>query len=466
MPHEPAASSEDSKPVSSGVTKRKVFAWALWDWATQPFLTVILTFVWVPSFLTSSFFLEPDVAAQGVGADGAALECTASNSMTAYCTGLGSLAQNLGWGVAIAGVLVALLAPVLGQRADAAGRRKAMLAIFTGLLIVAQFGMAFVDGQPAYFWFGVSLLAAASVFNEIAGVNYNALLVSVSTKNTLGRVSGLGWGFGYFGGILALVIVVGAILTGLLDGDNPRTFQIVALGSAVWAILFSIPIFVSVPEPPPAPGAKQLGFLAGYVELGRSIAKLWRDARQTFWFLIASAVYRDGLTAVFTFGAVIAGQVFGFTFIDLVIFGIALNLVAGIATVFAGRLDDRFGPKPVILFSVGGLTLACIAMVIGVGGGVPVMWTVGIVIAILVGPAQSASRSFLARVAPPGREGELFGLYATTGRVASWMGSTFWALTIALFANQTIFGALGVAVVLAIGFVLMWFVKAPQVERA
>lgn len=444
------------------VSKRRVYAWALWDWATQPFNTVLLTFVWVPSFLTSYFFLTPDLAAQGIAADGTRIDCdTSANALTAYCGGLGRLAQDLGWGITIAGLLIAVLAPVIGQRADAAGRKKMMLGVFTALLVLAQAGMVFLSATPDLFWFGVTLIAAGSVFNEIAGVNYNALLASVSTKQSVGRVSGLGWGFGYLGGIVALTLVVGAILGGLLDGSNPATFQIIALGTTIWTIIFAIPVFVSVPEPPPAPDSKQVGFFAGYVELVRSVARLWREARHTFWFLIASAIYRDGLSGVFTFGAIIAGQVFGFGFTDLVIFGIALNLVAGVSTIIAGRLDDRFGPKPVILFSVGGLVLCCLTLFVGAGAGTPMIWTVGIILATLVGPAQSASRSFLARLSPPGREGELFGLYATTGRAAGWMAAALWATFIALFANQTIYGVLGIALILAIGFVLLWFVQAP-----
>ena len=366
----------------------------------------------------------------------------------------------------IAGLLIALLAPVLGQRADAAGRKKMMLAVFTGLLVLAQFGMFFVDGAPAFFWFGVTLIAAGSVFAEIANVNYYALIVTVSTKKTVGRVSGLGWGFGYIGGIFALAIVVGAILGGLLDGTDPMTFRIIGLGTAIWTVIFAIPIFRAVPEPPPTAESRKVGFFAGYAELVRSIARLGRESRQTFWFLLASAVYRDGLGAVFTFGAVIAGQVFGFKFTDLVIFGIALNLVAGISTIFAGYLDDRFGPKPVILCSIGGLVACCLVVFFGAAGGKPMFWAVGLVLAALVGPAQSASRSFLARIAPPGREGEIFGLYATTGRAAGWMASSLWAFFIALFASQTLYGILGIALVLAVGFVLLLFVKAPAKEPA
>ena len=452
----------DGASAQRSVPRKRVISWALWDWATQPFNSVLLTFVWVPSFLVSPFFLDPSVAASGI-VNGTEIDCdTAANTATEYCRALGGLDANLGWGITIAGLLIALLAPVLGQRADASGHRKLMLGVFTGLLIACQFAMAFVQGVPAMFWFGVAMIAFGSVVGEIASASYNSLLVSVSTPKTVGRVSGLGWGYGYLGGIVALTIVVGLILAGVLDGTNPVTFQLVAAGATVWTIVFSIPIFLNVPEPPASATAKRVGFFEGYVELVRSIARLWREARPTLWFLLASAVYRDGLAAVFTFGTVIAGRVFGFGFTDLVIFGIALNLVAGISTIFAGRLDDRFGPKAVILVAVGGIVACCLIVFFAVGGGKGMFWVVGIFLAIFVGPAQAASRSFLARVTPAGAEGEVFGLYATTGRAASWMASLLWGVSIALAANQTLYGILGVALILAIGFVLLLFVKAPE----
>ena len=444
------------------IPRRQVFSWALWDWATQPFNTVLLTFVWVPSFLTSYFFLDPAVAAQGIGANGERIDCdSAAAAATAYCGGLGALAAQLGWGITAAGILIALLAPVLGQRADAAGRQKLQLGVFTGLLVLAQLAMLFVEGTPDFFWFGVSLIAAGSVFAEIANVNYNSLLVSVSTPRNVGKVSGLGWGFGYLGGILALTIVVGLILGGVLDGTSAATFQLIGLGAAIWTVLFVIPIFLFVPEPPHPVAKPRVNFFRGYVELVKSIVRLWRTARHTFWFLLASAIYRDGLAAVFTFGTIIAGQVFGFGFTDLVIFGIVLNLVAGVSTILSGRLDDRFGPKPVILIAIGGLVVCCLVVFFGAAGGKPLFWVVGIVLASFVGPAQAASRSFLARVTPAGQEGEIFGLYATTGRAAGWMAGLLWGLFIAAFANQTLFGILGIATILGIGFVLLWFVKPP-----
>ena len=443
------------------VPRRRVVSWALWDWATQPFNSVLLTFVWVPSFLVSPFFLDPTVAATGI-VNGQEIDCdSAANALTEYCRALGALDANLGWGIMIAGVLIALLAPVLGQRADATGHRKLMLGVFTGLLVAAQLAMAFVPGVPAFFWFGVAMIAFGSVVGEIAGANYNALLVSVSTPRTVGRVSGLGWGFGYLGGIVALVIVVGLILGGVLDGTQAITFQLIAAGATVWTALFSIPVFLNVPEPPASSDTRRVGFFAGYVELVRSIARLWREHRPTLWFLLASAVYRDGLAAVFTFGTVIAGRVFGFGFTDLVIFGIVLNLVAGVSTILAGRLDDRLGPKRVILVAIGGIFVCCIVVFFGATAGKSLFWVAGIVLALFVGPAQAASRSFLARMTPVGQEGEIFGLYATTGRAASWMAAALWGLFIGLAGNQTLYGILGIALVLAVGFAMLLFVKPP-----
>ncbi len=426
------------------IPKRRVWSWALWDWATQPFNTVLITFVWVPSYLTSTFFVDP--AAVGTAGEEAAL---------------GQLASNLGYGITIAGLLIALLAPVLGQRADRTGRQKSQLFLFTGLLIAAQLGMAFVQPGAEWFWIGVAFIAVGSVFGEIAGVNYNALLISVSTPKTVGKVSGLGWGFGYLGGIIALALVVGLILGGVLDGTVASTFQIIALASSIWTLIFVIPLFLYVPEPPKLSAAPTVGFFRSYVELWRSIVRLWKENRSTFWFLLASAVYRDGLSAVFVFGAVIASIVFGFTFTDLVIFGIALNIVAGISTIFAGRLDDRFGPKNVILVSVFGLVACTLTVFFLVDLGTPMFWAAGLVLALFTGPAQAASRSFLARVTPAGREGEVFGLYATTGRAAGWMASLLWGVLIALAANQTIYGLLGIALVLLAGGIMLLFVKAP-----
>ena len=218
------------------VPRKQVVSWALWDWATQPFNSVILTFVFTALYLTTDTFIDPEIAALGAGNE-------------TYERALSELSSQFGVALFIAGMLVALLAPVLGQRSDASGNRKFWLALSTAVLVLCTAALFFVQAAPAYFVLGISLIAVGSVFGEIAGVNYNAMLVQVSTPKTIGKVSGLGWGFGYIGGIVALVIVV--VLTQLgwfgMPLDNGMAFRVIALGCAAWTILFSIPILLNVP---------------------------------------------------------------------------------------------------------------------------------------------------------------------------------------------------------------------------
>ena len=431
------------------IPRRQVLSWALWDWATQPFNSVILTFVFTALYLTSGTFLDPAVAALGEGDP-------------AYERALSELASALGWAITIAGILIAVLAPVLGQRADVAGRRKLWLGGATAALVLCMVALFFVQGAPAYFVLGISLIAAGTVFSEIAGVNYNAMLVQVSTPKTVGKVSGLGWGLGYVGGIVALVLVVVATTFDWwgMPTDNGLAYRVIALGCAVWTLLFAWPVLVYVPEAPPAPRRERVSFWRSYVVLGQDIAALWRGSRPTFWFLLASAVFRDGLAGVFAFGAVIAAVAFHFSSNEVLIFGIAANLLAGVSTIVAGRFDDRFGPRAVILTALGGLIAAGLLVFFLHDSGKLVFWVFGLVLTLFVGPAQAASRSFLARVTPAGRESEIFGLYATTGRAASFLSPLLWATFIAVF-GATYWGILGIVIVIAAGFVLMLYVKVP-----
>ena len=431
------------------IPRRQVLSWALWDWATQPFNSVILTFVFTALYLTSDTFLDPAVAALGEGDP-------------AYELALSELASALGWAITIAGILIAVLAPVLGQRADVAGRRKLWLGGATAALVLCMVALFFVQGAPAYFVLGISLIAAGTVFSEIAGVNYNAMLVQVSTPKTVGKVSGLGWGLGYVGGIVALVLVVVATTFDWwgMPTDNGLAYRVIALGCAVWTLLFAWPVLVYVPEAPPAPRRERVSFWRSYVVLVQDIQALWRGSRPTFWFLLASAVFRDGLAGVFAFGAVIAAVAFHFSSNEVLIFGIAANLLAGISTIVAGRFDDRFGPRAVILTALGGLIAAGLLVFFLHDSGKLVFWVFGLVLTLFVGPAQAASRSFLARVTPAGRESEIFGLYATTGRAASFLSPLLWATFIAVF-GATYWGILGIVIVIAAGFVLMLYVKVP-----
>ncbi|WP_156760317.1 MFS transporter [Microbacterium karelineae] len=458
VPRPQAAADSEAVPVlglqarlGEKPTKRStILAWAFWDWGLQPFNTVIVTFIFTALYLTTDAFLPAEVQALG-------------DEDPVRDQALAGLASGLGLGTTVAGLLILALAPVLGQQADAQGRQKLWLGIGTIGTIGCMLGLWFAEPVPAFFWFAVALISAGTVFNEIGSVNSNALLVSIANPKNIGRVSGLGWGFGYVGGVVALVLVIAfyaADWFGVPD-EGGLPFRLIAVGCAVWAILFGLPVFLKVPEPAPlGKPERRVGFLRSYALLVRDVVGLYRSraTRNTFWFLLASAVFRDGLAGVFTFGAIIAGQVFGFEFLELAIFGIAANLIAGISTITAGRWDDRFGPKAIIVFALSGMVIAGLAVFFLADAGAIVFWVFGLLLTAFVGPAQSAGRSFLARVTPAGREGEIFGLYATTGRAASWMSSLLWTVLVAA-TGATVFGVLGIVVVLLIGLVLVILVR-------
>lgn len=436
------------------VERRKVLSWALWDWATQPFNSVILTFVWVSLYLVSDAFLPAEVAAQN--ADGSLTCASGGDATTEYCRGLADLSANYGWITFVAGILVLLLAPVLGQQADARGSKKRWVVGGTAALALLQFALFFVYPNPTFFWFGAIAVALGSVVNEIAGVSYNAMLIEVSTRKTVGRVSGLGWGLGYIGGILALLVVV--IVTQLewfgLDTSNGLAYRLIAVGAAAWTVVFALPFLFNVPEAPAREDRPKVGFLRSYRVLVGDLGKLFRTHRSTFWFLIASAVYRDGLAGIFAFGGILAAVSFGFSANEVMIFGIALNLVAGAATIIAGRIEDRVGPRAVIVWSLAVLILSALFVFFFREEGKTVFWIGGLILSAAVGPAQASSRSMLTRMTPPNMQGEIFGLYATTGRVMSFLSPWLWAAFIGWF-GATHYGILGLTIVLLIGLLLL-----------
>jgi len=422
----------------AAVPLRRVLAWGLWDWGSAAFNAVVTTFVFT-IYLTGPDF-GPDRTVE----------------------------PELAWGLAGAGLVVALLAPISGQRGDLTGHRKRWLAVNTGLVVALMLAMFFVEPAPAFLPLGIALVAAGSVFFEFASVNYNAMLAQVSTPATIGRVSGLGWGMGYVGGIVLLIVVYAGLIqpdVGFfgVTGDDGLDVRVAMLIAGCWFAVFALPVLLIVPgntrTSRPGGGGRG-GMIASYARLGRDIAALWREERNLVRFLIASAVFRDGLASAFTFGGVLASTVFGFTPAEVIMFAVASNVVAGAATIAVGALDDRLGPRTVILTSLAGLIVSGVVMFAFHDSGKPAFWAAGLAISLFVGPAQSASRSFLAREIPRGKEGEIFGLYATTGRAVSFLAPTAFAIAVTL-GGAPVFGIVGIVLVVCVGFALMLVVHAP-----
>lgn len=416
------------------------WAWASWDWGQAAINAVMITFVFTV-YLTSELFGDTDHS---------------------------SLVLSMA--LSLAGLLIALLVPVTGLRADAAGRRKLWIMVNTFLLVVVCAAGFFVYPDPSFLIFGVAIIAALSLFSEFAGVNYNAVLNQISTRATVGKVSGFGWGMGYVGGILALALVLFGFVQPIIDWPGANTtdslnLRWVAVFSAAWCLIFALPLFFVIPESASTLSTK-IPLSQSYKVLWGRILGLWREDRNLLFFLGSSAVFRDGLSAIFTFGGVIASGTFGFTLTEVIIFAIVGNMVAALGAVLGGRLDDVIGPKAVITGSLIGLLVA--------GAGVFFspeargFWIFGLLLTLFVGPAQSASRSYLSRMIPPGREGELFGLYATTGRAVSFLAPLLFGLAIALATpfvasgEAQRYGILGILVVLLIGLFLLLPIQSPR----
>ena len=426
--------------VGGRIKRRMVLAWAMWDWGSSAYSAVITSFVFGPYVV------------RGVVGDAQP----------------GGLTANtwLGISTAAAGLLVAAIAPVTGQRADAGGHRKRNLAIWSGLVIAVMLGMFSVENEPSYLWIALVLLAAGAVFQEFAVVSYNAMLPQVSTPETIGRGSGFGWAMGYFGGILLLLICyVGFIAPDVgwfgVTSAGGLNIRAVVIFSAIWFAVFAIPVLLAVPESPPGPRRRRVGFFASYRLLVNDIKALFKRDRNSVYFLIASALYRDGLAAIFSFGAILAVSVYGMAQSMVLIFGIAANVVAALGALGMGAIEDRIGPKKVIMISLVGLITTSLILLFA--HGTTMFWVFGLILTLWVGPAQSSSRAFMARIAPVGREGEMFGLYATTGRAASFLAPALFALFSGLFTDRV--GIVGIALVLLAGALAMAGVKPPPTRQ-
>ncbi|WP_375003591.1 MFS transporter [Aeromicrobium sp. CTD01-1L150] len=420
----------------------QVLAWSLWDWGSAAFNAVIVTFIF-SVYLTDS-----------VGKD---------------LPGPISASTWLGLSIAAASLVLAVLAPVLGQRSDAGGRRKWSLAMLTGSVIVVMAALFFVKDDYHYLWLGLVLIAVGTVLFELAQVPYFAMLRQVSTPATVGRVSGIGWGFGYLGGIVLLLICFFGFVTG--DGgvfglptEDGLNIRLVAVLAAVWFFAFALPVLFAVPELPAAASPlEKTSFVDSYRQLFAELRQMWRAERPTLLFLGASALFRDGLAGVFTFGAVIAVSVYGFEPDGVIIFGVVANIVAAAGAILAGRIDDHTGPRAVIVFSLVAMILS--GLVLLFVSGPTMFWIFGLILCLFVGPAQSASRTYLIRMTPVGKEGQIFGLYAMTGRAVSFLSPALFALAVFIGGDDR-WGIVGIMLVLSAGLAALLVVPARIRDRA
>jgi UMF1 family MFS transporter len=449
--------------TATGAGKRALLGWVLFDWATQPFYTLVVTFLFAPYFV-NGFMADP---ARG-------------SALWAYATGFAEL-------------IAAALAPVLGAIADAGQKRKPWIAAFSIPLVVGLCGLWLASpGRIDLLPFVLIAFGLATIGAELATVFTNAMMVSLVSGKRLGTLSGFGWAAGYVGGLVSLALVAGLLvadphtgktLLGLppivpLDPATREGDRLVGPFSAAWYLVFVLPLFLFTPDRAAKP-LETRAVRAGLAQLMRSVKDLVRNHAQIALFLLARMLYADGLGAVFAFGGIYAATVFDWGATELGLFGIILTVAGTVGAALGGLLDDRSSSKAVIGFTL----LLFIAASIGVlsvdphhvlfvlpveaklRGSAPfasvgeqVYLAFAILIGLASGPIQASSRTLLARMCPPGKSTEFFGFFSFSGKITAFAAP----LAIGAVTHATDSQRLGIAmslVFLLAGLLLLLRVK-------
>jgi len=401
---------------------RKAIAWATFDWANSAFPTVVSTFV------IAAYF------AQGIAPDPATGQA------------------QWGWMQTLAAVGIAILSPLLGAIADRGGHRRALLAAATLCTAIFTALVWYAEPDPSWTLWALGCVMLATIAFEVGCVFYNAMLPEVTTQEHIGRVSGLAWGLGYAGGLaclgIALVLLIqpNPALFGL-DRDASEHVRATALLVAAWTVVFAWPVILMVPD---RPGER--------LPMGRAVADCVAETRfllrglpqrpDMLRFLIARLFYTDGLNTLFAFGAIYAAGVHGMTFEEILLFGIAMNVTAGLGAAAFGLVEDRVGSKRTVLVALVCMIGLGAALLLADGKGL--FWGLAMALGIFMGPAQAASRTLMARMAPHDQCTAHFGLFALSGRITGFLGPAALAMVTTATGSQAA-GMATVLVFLALG---------------
>ena len=443
-------------------SKKAIRAWMLFDWAAQPFFTVVITFIFGPYFVSR-------LAADPV---------------------IGQAAW--GYTVTIAGVAIALLAPVLGAIADATGRCKRWIAFFALLKIVALSLLWFAEPGSAL-WLPMLCIIVAMVAAEFSTVFNDSMMPRLIAPQDIGRVSNTAWGLGYLGGLVVLFSVLlllagnpstGKTLLGIvplfgLDAAQGEDARITGPYAALWYFIFILPMFLFTPDSK-AGMPLNVAIAASLGELKNTLQELKRRAG-LLRFLIARMIYQDGVNGLLALGGTFAAGMFGWQTIEMGIYGILLLVVAIGGCVYAGRLDARMGSKKVIVLSLICLIIATLG-IISTGPGYSLFGLIqfssadtgglfatpaekayilfGLLIGVAFGPVQASSRSFMARSVSADEAGRYFGIYALAGRATAFLAPMAVA-SLTLYADSARIGMAALIVFLVAGLALLFKVPYP-----
>ncbi len=425
---------------TSGASRRAIASWCVYDWANSSFPAIITTFVFAPYFVIG--VAESEVAGQ----------------------------SQIAWAVAASALIVAVLSPGLGAIADTAGRRKPWLLALTALCAAGSYLLWYVTPTPAgaapdpgKIVLALALFVFANAAFEFATVFYNAMLPDVAPRSHIGRVSGWGWGLGYVGGMVCLLL----ILFGFAQAEAPlfgirteeaENFRVAGPIAGLWYAVFAVPLFLFTPDRRSAGIGAARAVAEGLATLVESFREI-RKYRNVVRYLIARMIYTDGLVTLFAVGAIYAAGTFGMDLPEVIKLGIAMNLTAAIGAGAFAWVDDWIGPKRTVLIALVAITLISAALLLVTSTAW--FWALALLFGAFFGPAQAASRSLMVRLAPPEMMTEMFGLYAFSGKSTAFLGPLLLGWVTFLFDSQRA-GMATVLVFFIVGGALLTRVEEPR----
>lgn len=378
--------------------KKEVISWSLYDFANQPFTTVIVTFVY------GAFFTSVIASDEKIG--------------------------TLLWtqGIAVSAIIVALLSPFLGALADKGGYRKFFLISFTWICAIFSILLYFPKAGDVY-W-ALSLFVVANIAFEMGSVFCNSYLPDLSDDTNSGKISGFAWGLGFVGGLIALAL---SLFFFDLDSEGIRSINILV---GVWFLVFSIPTFLFVKDRKSEKLQKH-----HIIDSVKSIKTTFKEVvkyKIILKFLIARLFFNDGLVTIFALGGIYAVDTLKFSFNEVMLLGIVLNISAGIGSFVFGYLEDKIGVKRVINISLLVLIGATLIAYLAPETDFPkeMFWVAGVFIGLMVGPNQSCSRSLMSQLTPKEKQNEFFGFFALTGKATSFLGPLLFGFITLKYSQQ------------------------------
>ncbi len=443
--------------VEPKVSRAGLGGWMLFDWAAQPFFTVIITFIFGPYFVSR---LTDDPA------HGQAM---------------------WGYTLTISGIVIAVLSPVLGSIADQTGARKPWIAFFAVIKIVSLALLWFaVPGSSLVYPFIFIILA--SIAAEFSIVFNDSMMPRLVGEKEIGRISNMAWGLGYLGGMIVLIAVVtllagspesGKTILGIdplfgLDPETGADARVTGPISAIWYLVFILPMFLFTPDAQKAAMPAMTAVRSGLTELRHTIGEL-RHRSGILRFLIARMIFQDGVNGLLALGGTFAASMFAWQTVELGVYGIILNVVAIGGCLYASKLDAKLGSKVIVTASLICLTIATLGIV-STGPGYTLFGLLplptadsggmfgtaaekayivfGLLVGIAFGPVQASSRSYMARSVSADEAGRYFGIYALSGRATTFLAPAAVA-TVTLMTGSARIGMMALVVFLGVGLLIL-----------